>query len=41
MDHIFFNLFALDPEEEEDSNEEELIFMSVLSYVASKMEETP
>ena len=36
LDHIFFNLFWLDPEYEEDWNEENLIFMKILSDVASK-----
>ena len=36
LDHIFFNLFELDQEDEEDWNEENLVFMSVLSDIASK-----
>ena len=36
MDHIFFNIFELNPEDEEDSNEEDLIFMSFLSDISSK-----
>ena len=31
MDHIFFNLFELDPENEEDS-----VFMCALNEIASK-----
>ena len=36
MDHIFFNLFELDSEEEKYWNEENLITMSVLSGMDSK-----
>ena len=38
IDHIFFTLFKLDPdpEDEEDWNEERFVFMSVLSDTASK-----
>ena len=38
IDHMFFNLFELDLEDEEDSNEELLIFMSVLSDIDSNIE---
>ena len=41
IDHMFFKLFELDPEDEEDSNEEDLIFMSVLSDIDGNMEQTP
>ena len=36
MDHVFFNLFELNPEDEEDSNKEDSIFSSVLSDIVSK-----
>ena len=36
MDHVFFNIFELNLEDEEYSNEEGLIFMSVLSDIALK-----
>ena len=36
LDSIFFNLFELDPWGEEDLNEEHLIFMKILSSMASK-----
>ena len=36
MDHIFFNLFKLDPEDEEDSNEEDSSFMSILNDTSPK-----
>ena len=36
LDHIFFNLFELDPLDEVDWNENHLIFMDVLSEMALK-----
>ena len=36
LDHIFFKLLWLDPEDEEDWNEEHLIFIKILSGMASK-----
>ena len=36
LDHIFFNLFELYRKYEEDWSEEHLVFMSILSHIASK-----
>ena len=36
LDHVFFNLFELDPLDEEDWNEEHLIFIKILSDMVSK-----
>ena len=36
IDHIFFKLFELDPKDEEDWNEEHLVFISVLRDATSK-----
>ena len=36
LDHIFLNLFELDPWDEEDWEEKHLIFMEILSEMALK-----